>query len=204
MTRSAPPTRGFTLAEILIATAVMTLVMVIVLRYTADVASFGIDLGDRIEVERELELTLRVLVTEIRSMGPGENGAFPIALAASDSLTFYTDVDNDQTFEQVRYFLAGTTLRKGVIEPVGIDQPVYPPADEQVTDVVHFMVPGQTIFTYFAEGYPDSIGPLPSPVNPSLVRMIRATGVTDKDTSLPPLPFTLSVSATIRNLRGEI
>lgn len=195
---------GFTLIEILIATAIMTIVLGVVLSFTSDVASFGIDLGDRIEVERQLELTLRVMVTELRSMGPGENGAYPIALAGSDTLTFYTDVDNDQTFEQVRYFLDGTTFRKGVIEPTGGDQPTYPVASESVADVVHFMVPGQTVFTYFAEGYPNETGPLPEPTDPSLVRLVRVSGTTDKDTNVDPLPFTLSISATIRNLRGEI
>lgn len=195
--------RGITLLELLIAIAIAAMSVSLVTYFTVDVSRFGINLGDRLENQRELELTFRIMVSEIRSMGPGGNGAYPVAAASSASFSFFSDIDGDGGFEQVRYFLSGTTLRKGVIEPVAGQPVTYPPANEILRDMVH-NVRNTDIFRYYDEGYPPEIGALPSPVDVASIRMLTVKGTTDKDTALPPLPSTLSVNITIRNLRGEI
>jgi type II secretory pathway pseudopilin PulG len=195
--------RGVTLLELLIAMAITTGALTLVTFFAMDVSNFGLALGDRLEVERELELTLRTMISEGRSMGPGENGAYPVATATATTFSFYSDIDGDGGFEQVRYFLDGTIIKKGVVDPVGSNPPTYPAANEVITEVVHSVVPG-TLFQYFDEGYPPEIGPLASPVDVSNVRMITVTGTTDRDPARPPLPTTLSITITIRNLRGEI
>jgi prepilin-type N-terminal cleavage/methylation domain-containing protein len=196
--------RGMTLLEILIAMAITAMCLGFVTFFTVDISTFGVNLNDRLEGERELELALRIMLTEVRSMGPGENGAYPVALAASNSFTFFSDIDGDTLFEQVRYFVDGTTLKKGVIRPVGDDPPTYPVASESVSEIVHNLVPTSGMFRYFDEGYPPEIGPLTQPVDVAFVRLIRVTGTSDKDTTRPPSPITLSVEITVRNLRGEI
>src|SRR3970040_2041150 len=97
-------------------------------------------------------------------MGPAENGAYPLAQADAQTVTFYSDIDGDGTFERVRYFLDGTTLRRGVIEQTTTQPVTYPPASEIVADVVRYLVPG-TIFTYYPEGFPPELTPIPSPIN---------------------------------------
>jgi prepilin-type N-terminal cleavage/methylation domain-containing protein len=194
---------GFTLIEILIATALLGMVVGIIILFGANIAEYGTTLGQRLEDEREIELWLRNLVIEIRSMGPAENGAYPIDQAAAGTLTFYTDADNDDVRERVRYFRDGTTLRKGVIEPTTTQPIVYPPANEVVTDVVHHLT-NAVIFEYFGEGDPATMAQLPSPPPIADIRLIRATGTVDSDPAAPPLPATLTITATIRNLRGEI
>ncbi len=195
-------TSGFTLIEVLVAISITSLVLVFVTYFALDISNLGVDLGNRLENERELEFTLRVMISEIRSMGPAANGAYPIAVANTTTFQFYSDIDGDGTFEQVRYFLNGTTFQKGVTHPVG-SPATYPAADEVITDMVHYMVPG-TIFTYYKEGLPSEIGPLPSPIDVANIRMLTVSGTTDRDPSTPPSPVTLSISVTIRNLRGEI
>jgi prepilin-type N-terminal cleavage/methylation domain-containing protein len=194
---------GFTLVEIVIATAISGIAIAVVTLLAIDVTGFSTSLGSRIEQEQELAPFLRLLVSEIRSIGPAENGAYHIAQASAQTFTFFADVDNDGTFEQVRYFVSGTTLKKGVIEPTATEPIQYPPANETVTDVVTGLVPG-TVFTYYNEGYPPVATPLPSPVNVTDVRLVTATLTVDKDPAAEPGPSTLSVSATIRNLRGDI
>ena len=195
---------GFTLLEILIASGISIMAIAIVSTLALDVTGFGTSLGGRLEQEMELEPVLRQMVTEIRSMGPADNGAYPVAQAEAQTLTFYTDVDNDGKLERVRYFLDGTTLKRGVIAPTNTLPVTYPPANETVTEVVHYLVPGSTIFTYYPEGYPPSLTPMPAPVEISKIRLITVTGTIDRDVNAEPGPTTLSISATIRNLRGDI
>ena len=90
-----------------------------------------------------------------------------------------------------------------VERPTATQPATYPPADEVVSDVVRYLVPG-TIFTYYPEGYPPEMTPLPSPVPIADIRLITVTGTIDRDPAVEPGPTTLSVSATIRNLRGDI
>ncbi|MCC6934118.1 MAG: type II secretion system protein [Candidatus Yanofskybacteria bacterium] len=196
-------TSGFTLIELLIGIALTTLALGFVTLFTLDISGFGTDLNTRLETERELDMTLRAMISEIRSMGPGENGAYPVATATGTTLTFFSDIDNDGSFEQVRYFLDGTTLKKGITEATGTEPAQYPPANEVTSEVVHWLVPG-TIFTYYAAGLPSEIGPLPSPTDVAKIRLITITGTTDQDPTKPPLPSTLSITVTIRNLRGDI
>lgn len=195
--------RGFTLIEILIAMALTSMVLVFVTYFTFDISKFGTDFSNRLEAEFELQLTMRAMISEIRSMGPGGNGSYPIATATTTTFTFYSDIDGDGTFEQVRYFLDGTILKKGVIDPTATQPVQYPPANELISEVVHYMVPG-VIFTYYPEGLPDEMIPFPSPVDVAKVRLVKIIGTVDKDATMPPLPTTLSITATIRNLRGEI
>ena len=194
---------GFTLIEILIATAIASASLALVTYFTVDLSRSGIFLGDRLETERELEMALRALVSEGRSIGPGENGAYPIVTANGTTFTFFSDVDGDGTFEQVRYFLEGTILKKGVTEPTATEPITYPAGNEVVREIVHSIVPG-TLFAYYPSGYPLETGQLPNPIDVASIRLVSVTATTDKDTSRPPLPTTLSINITIRNLRGEI
>jgi prepilin-type N-terminal cleavage/methylation domain-containing protein len=202
--RSSPRSQsGFTLIEILVAVSISAMAIGVVTYFTLDLSAFGVDLGNRLEGTREVELTLRTMLSEIRSMGPGANGAYPIATATSTTFAFYSNIDSDSGFEHVRYFLEGGVIKKGVIEPVGNNPPTYPPANEVIREMAHYIT-STGLFLYYAEGYPDEIGALASPVNIPNIRMVKITASTDKDASRPPLPLTLSITATIRNLRGEI
>jgi prepilin-type N-terminal cleavage/methylation domain-containing protein len=194
--------KGFTLIELLIAVAITSMALGFVTYFAVDVSNFGLDINNRLENERELEMTFRTMISEIRSMGPAANGAYDIATANATAFQFYTDTDGDGQFEQVRYFLTGTTLQKGITKPVG-SPATYPAGNETITDVVHHIVPG-AIFTYYPTGFPSETGPLASPVDISKIRLITITGTTDVDTTKPPAPTTLSITVTIRNLRGDI
>jgi prepilin-type N-terminal cleavage/methylation domain-containing protein len=197
------PECGFTLLEVLIAMAISTVAITLVTMFAADLSGFGVQLGVRLETEREPEMLMRAILTEIRSMGPAANGSYTIAAATATSITFYTDVDNDEVFEQVRYFLDGTTLKRGLTEPSGTPAQ-YPAADEQVREVVHYIVPGTAVFTYYPEGHPSVTGALPVPTDISAIRMVQISCTTDKDPVQQPPASTLWIIAMIRNLRGDI
>jgi hypothetical protein len=200
---TASERRGITLLELIITMGLATGILVLVTLFALDITNFGLFLGDRLETERELEQTLRTFITEVRSMEPGENGAYPIADAQAESFTFFSDIDADGQTEQVRYFVSGTTLLKGVTEPDGTP-PTYDPLGESVRDVVHHVVPGPAVFTYWESGWIGEMASLSAPVNPSDVRFVRMEATVDRDVTALPGPSTQGINVTIRNLRGEI
>lgn len=200
-----PTTRkdGFTLLEILVAMGIGTSILVLATLFAIDITNFGLFLGERLETERDLERTIRVFITEARAMTNAEHGSYPIADAQSESFTFYTDVDADGTIEQVRYFLNGTELQKGIIEPEG-SPASYDPADEDVRTVVEYIVPGSDIFSYWGEGWVGETASLSVPIDLSDIRLVRFRATVDKDTATAPGPSTQSIHVTIRNLREQL
>ena len=97
--------KGFTLIETLVTIAVFTLVFgatmaFIVMAYQTHgytwQQSIAID-----EARRGIETTVK----EIREAGPGDDGSYPIVLAADKEFIFYSDIDKDGQTERVRYFL---------------------------------------------------------------------------------------------------
>ncbi len=195
--------KGLTLIELLVAISIASLAAALVTYFTLDLSGFGVNLTSRLETGRELALALRTIVSELRSMGPADNGAYDIAAASDNSMTFFSDVDGDGKFEQIRYFLDGTTLKKGITHSTG-SPATYPASGEQVTEAVHYMVPGAAVFTYYPDGNPDTTASLSAPIDVGKIRLVIVRGTVDEDTTKPPLPTTLSITATMRNLRGNI
>ncbi len=48
---------------------------------------------------------MKTMLRELREAGSGENGAYMIELAMPNELIFYSDIDQDNKIERIRYFL---------------------------------------------------------------------------------------------------
>ena len=194
--------RGFTLIEILIATSIVIGVMWLVSTFILDISQFQFFVGESLDVEQEVQSALKIIIPEVRSIGTANNGGYMISAASSSSFTFFSDIDNDNLLEQVRYFLDGTTLKKGVIKP-GVSPYIYDPLNEKISEVVH-NVTSANIFTYYNKNY-DAINKasLPVPIDISAVRVVKIKLTVDKNPNQEPTPQTYSVTLEIRNLRGQ-
>ena len=155
----------------------------------------------QLTAQQEVAATFATLVPESRSMVPSVSGGYAIAQAATSSLTFFVDVDSDGIVEQVRYFLSGTTLYKGIIRPTG-NPFVYAGGNEIVTEVVHNVVGGAPIFSYFDERYTGSEAPLTYPITLANIRLIRVD-LTVRDPN-KTAPFSSSIEIVPRNLRTNL
>ena len=141
---------------------------------------------------------------EIRSNMYSDAGSYPIEVAEGQSLTLYTNVDDDVNAEKVRYFIDGTDLRRGVIEPTG-QPPSYPTGNEEVNTLASYVANGANdLFTYYDRDYEGTTSPLPSPVNKSNVRLIRINLIIDVDSNTPPDPITVTTEAQLRNLKDNL
>lgn len=165
-----------------------------------DLANYNIRLNTSLLAKQEMHQALQVMLPEIRSAAQSNVGNYPIEEAASTTLVIYSDIDRDGRFERVRYFLEGSTFKKGTVAPTG-DPLTYDLGSEKVQELVHNMV-GSQIFTYYdAKATTTASAPLPSPVNVLDINMVRITLVANQGTTSSPSIVGVEGQATIRNLR---
>ena len=189
---------GFTLVEIIMGIGLMTIVVFIISSFGLDLLESQVSFSTAIEIQQEIQQTLRMAVPEIRSMGPSNNGSYPISVATSNSLQFYSDVNGNGTFERVTYFADGTILKKRTVEPSG-NPAVYNDNDAKTQDLIHNLKIGMPIFTYYDANYSGTEPYLSFPADPSEIREIRIDiSVDPKITGSSELIF--SAQVTPRNL----
>lgn len=195
---------GLSTVEILIAVFILSLIGVAVFAFQSNVFSLNTILSNSLISQDETRLALRRMTAEIRALSPSSIGAYPIAETNSNSFIFYSDIDNDQLKERIRYFLDGTILKKGIIKPAGIPL-TYNPANEIVSEMVHNITNGATpIFTYYNKDYDGTTSPLPEPIDLLAVRLVKITVIIDKNPNQLPGPMTFTTQVSMRNLKDNL
>jgi prepilin-type N-terminal cleavage/methylation domain-containing protein len=194
--------QGFTLVEILIATFILTLIGIAVVKFQIDIFSLNKMSSSNLVAQESARQIFKNFTSEVRSMSPSNAGAYYIDQAATSSLTFYTNIDNDSDTEKVRYFLSGTTFKKGVINPTGN---TYNPGNETIKELAHGITNATTsIFSYYDNGYDGTSAPLSQPVNTSATKLIKINLIIDEDTTKLPPPLYMTTQVSIRNLKDNL
>ena len=144
---------------------------------------------------------------EIRSASESNLGAYPIVTAATSTFTFFSDLNNDGLKEQVRYFVSGSTLQKGVITPTG-NPYVYTSGSEVDTIVVSNLTNGGSttlpVFQYYDDSYTGTSSPLAQPVSVAAVRVVKINFVIDADPNRSPTSRVVTTQVEIRSLKDNL
>ena len=139
----------------------------------------------------------RVVMT-LREANYSSQGAYPIISMSTSSISFYADIDGDPLIERVRFFVSGTELRQGVIDPSG-DPPAYT-APETVTTIAQYVRNEEQhvdMFHFF-----DAAGAAVNVMtNVIAVRFVRIDTVVNVSVAKLPNELLMRSSATLRNLR---
>jgi len=140
------------------------------------------------------------MVRTIREAAFASDGAYPVISLADNQFAFYADVDADAFIEKVRYYLNGTTIVEGIVNPSG-DPPAYTGAEATsvISDYVRNTAENLVMFTYFDEDGAQ----VTNYANVADVRFVTVNIVVDVDTNKLPNPFFLRSSAAMRNLSGQ-
>src|SRR3989344_3583844 len=195
---------GFTIIEILVSIFILTLIGLAVSSFAKDIFSLNRITSDSLTAQDETRRALKTMSAEIRTASPSSLGAYALAQSAMSSFTFYSNVDDDSFKERVRYFLDGTTLKKGIIKPSGTPL-TYNPADEAVSELIHCVANATTsIFSYYDKNYDGTNQALIEPIDIATVRLVKITIVIDKDPQTPPGPVTFTTQISIRNLKDNL
>lgn len=196
-------TRGFTLIELLVSIFILTLIGLAVSSFGAQMFSFSRNLSSSMTAQGEVRKALKTMTAEIRPASLSSIGSYAIETAATSTLTFFSDIDDDGIHERVRYFLNGTTLKRGVIKPTG-NPLTYNTATETFTELIHNISNGSTaIFTYHDSAY-DGTTEAMSPVIILSIRLIKITAIIDSDAHQPPSALTATTQVSIRNLKDNL
>ncbi|HBI25676.1 MAG: hypothetical protein UT41_C0001G0205 [Candidatus Wolfebacteria bacterium GW2011_GWC2_39_22] len=192
---------GFTLVEVLISITLFVGIAFIIGTFIKSVLDYELLFTQQLTAQQEIETTFATVLPEMRSMVPSALGSYPIGQVATSSITFFVDIDGDTISDQVRYFLSGTVLKKGITRPSG--SPLsYNSANEIVNDVVRNVVMTAPVFTFYDEHYTGSEPAMTSPVVISDIRLIKIL-LTVKDPN-ETMPLSASIDIVPRNLRTNL
>ena len=193
-------TRGVTFIETLVWISVFTISM---LAITTSLLSFyrantyTLEQADAVTfAQRALEQTVRT----IREGAYSSQGAFPIVSIAANNFVFYADVDTDAFIELVHYYISGTNLMRGILDPTG-NPPDYIGAETTaiIASYVRNAAQGISTFRYY-----DELGSeITNYTNWTSVRFVSVNLAVNVNVATLPNQLTLSSSATIRNLIGH-
>jgi hypothetical protein len=191
-------TRGLTLIEGMVWVALFTAAMLAItstILYFYRTNAYSLEQATAVtSAQRGLEHVVRV----VREASYSSQGAYPIVSVSPNSLVFYADVDDDPLIERVRYYLSGTNLMRGTLDPTG-DPPDYVGAEttEVISEYVRNASQGIPVFTYF-----DALGTelASSTAAYTAVRFVKVTLSVNVNISTLPNPLSLSSSAALRNL----
>ena len=193
--------KGFTLVEVLISMAIFVGIAFIIGTFMKTVFDYQLLFTQQLTAEQQIENLFATIIPEARSMVPSALGGSAIEQAATSSLTFYSDIDADGIADRVRYFLSGTTLKKGIIKPTG-NPLVYSGASEVVNDIAQNVVVGAPIFSYYDANFTGSEPAMTYPLNLSNIRLIRVSIVLKDPNKTTPLSGSSDIVP--RNLRTNL
>jgi prepilin-type N-terminal cleavage/methylation domain-containing protein len=198
-------TKGFSLVEVLISVFIISMIVVIISTFQRDIFSLNFSLQGSLSAQLEARHVVKVIVTELRKAEPSNLGAYPIALASTSAVTFYSDIDSNGTREKVRYFISGSELKKGVVVPTGSPL-TYNDANEKLSTLISGVVSSSTLplFEYYPSSYTGTTSPLLFPVDIASVRLIKTTVIIDKDPNKSPVKIIVTSQVNIRNLKDNL
>ncbi len=197
--------QGMTLTEILVTLSIIVIVMVAVGTFQFNILSYNRSTQIRLTNIQEANNLLKVMSREFRASASSANGSFAILSAATSSITFYADVDSDGLTDQVRYYLASTTLYRGLTKPTG-SPAVYNMAQESKRVVATGIANSSTtpVFEYFLSTYNGTTPAMTYPLVLTSIRLIKINLVIDSDLNKPPPAKTFSTQVSLRNLKDNL
>ena len=139
------------------------------------------------------------VVRALRTASYSNVGAYPIISIAPNQISFYANViKNDPLIQQVRFFVQGTSLFEGIIEPSG-NPLTYASSSETITTLSNYVQnAAQATTTFFY--YDQNGAPISNFTNVSALRYVTVSLIVDVSTTTSPNQLNLISSAALRNL----
>ena len=197
--------KGFTLVETLVAMSISIIVMIAIGTFARDIFYTNSVQSGLFSTAQDSRAIIRTMTNELRSTSPGSDGSYPIVTAGTTTLTFFSDIYGNGIKERVRYFLATTTLEKGVVVPTG--SPLsYTLSNESITALAYNVRNGSStpIFNYYDGTFTGTSSPLTQPVSVNAIRLVQVSLTLDSDPNRSPLPRTYTTDVTLRNLKDNL
>lgn len=195
---------GLSIIEVLVGIFIFVFISLAVWSFQDNVFLLNSFIASDLIIQQETRQTFKIMSSAIRSLSPSSAGAYPISQVSTSSFTFFSDINNDGLKEQIRYFLDGTTLKKGVTEPSGSPS-VYNPIDEVLSNSIKNIANGNSpIFEFYDSSYNGQGGALTYPIDLLEIRLVKTTITVDQNPNQPPAPITITTQVSMRNLKDNL
>lgn len=196
--------QGFSLIEILVVVAIASAIVLVASNLNSNVSVLNSLVSQQLQSKSDITQTLQIVTTDIRSASASANGGYPIESAATSSFVFYSDPDGDGLAERIRYFLASSSIYRGITQPTGTPA-VYVTSTETVTNMFDNIILSSTtpLFSYYDASYAGSQPAMTSTVDVSPIRMVGIAFSADVQPMQSPGPQFFSTLIAIRNLRSN-
>jgi prepilin-type N-terminal cleavage/methylation domain-containing protein len=199
--------RGFTLIEMLITIVVYGLIML------ASTSLFRLIYVDNstnplaLNAVDQAENVATTFTNEVRDAATGNDGSYPLNQASSTQIIFFSPYDSlsSTTVYRIRYYVASSTLYKGVIIPSG-SPATYNTNTETIKAVLSGLSLGTTsLFSYYTGTYGGTTTPLAQPVNINQVTYVSINLIALlQEVQNATNTFSVTTGATIRNLKTNL
>lgn len=196
---------GFSLVEVLVVVAIAAAIVITVGNFSGNINLLNNLVSVQVQSKSDVGQTLQIMESEIRDAVPSQNGAYPIDSATTGTFAFYSDLDKDGSVEHVRYFLASSSIKRGLIQPTGTPA-TYPTSSEVIASVADnvALVSSTPLFSYYGASYTGTQSSLVSPVDVSQIRLIGINFmVAVRASSSPTSTQYFSAMVDMRNLRSN-
>jgi prepilin-type N-terminal cleavage/methylation domain-containing protein len=197
--------RGMTLIEIIVVIGIFGIISIAISSFQRNIFVFNKFSADSLTNIQDAQTIVRTMVKELRAASSGNNGAFAISQAATNTITFFSDTDSDGLKEQIRYFIASSTLIKGSIKPSGLPL-TYNPVNEN-TYTLAYNVKNSTstpLFEYFDSNYMGTSTPLAYPLTVTNIHLVKIILLLDSDPNRSPPVRMYTSQVNIRNLKDNL
>lgn len=199
--------KGFTLIEIIIVFSILTMFVVLIGDFQSKIFVFNRIFQTGTFSQKDATNVIKSMSTEIRSMSPSSAGAYALEQAGTSTLIFFNDIDDDNLKERIRYYISGTSLRRGVIKPTGSPLVYSTSTESSITLISNVRnATSSPIFTYYDKNYNGitATSSLPQPIDIISVRLIQINVVINSNTPRYPAPLTVITQVSLRNLKDNI
>ncbi len=191
--------KAFTLAETVVVVAILGAAGVALSGMIAFFYKSNAYLLEQTSAVDSASRGLSIAHKDIREASYGEDGAYPIAVAATSTITLFSDVDGDGPVEKVRFYIQNGTLYRAVTNAAG-NPPSYSGQPESLYTIATSVMNASTspLFRYYSAAGTELTGT----IDIAAVRSIRIQLLTDLNPQRAPNVVLLERSATLRNLRN--
>ncbi|MFM2374451.1 MAG: hypothetical protein RLZZ234_446 [Candidatus Parcubacteria bacterium] len=192
--------RGFTFVEMIVVLSLYTLLIVVVFDAIATFyKTNAYTLAQSYEIN-SARRGIELLTRDLREMTFSDDGTYPLVTMGTSTLSFYSDIDRDNSVEYVRYVLLDTTLYKYIYNATGspVTYPTSTPSETHiVSEYVRNISQATSTFRYYIDGGSQAT----ATATVTDVRYIIPTLIINVDPNRNPGEFTLRSSAAPRNLK---